>query len=257
MTVFTPLIVLPRRTHDETAASDATVSNLGTMPTSPSSFDSSSSSFFVHDSPYEHYDNVKTERIAVTALLFLWLATLLAKQIAVFVEMKAQRREEEVPVTEYEPLLGGRQRSKAAEWAPRFDKAADAVRGTLLMLLAAAMFVSIPVPYTCQLQQPPCPGTPIPPETQCTVCFANGTTLGTSIISWVFTALSLLWLAMELAVVDKVSTAIARILVSLASFPLILTIFGNEKNEKSLAYLAVIGFKEWAKIEARADETCN
>ncbi|KAJ3171067.1 hypothetical protein HDU88_008101 [Geranomyces variabilis] len=216
------------------------------MPTTSSSFDTSSS-FFVHDSPYENYDNVKTEWIAVTALLFLWLATLLARQIAVFVDMRAQRREEEVPVTEYEPLLGGRQRSKAAKW----------------MLLAAAIFVSIPVPYTCHLKQPHCPGI-IPPETQCTVCFANGTTLGTSIISWVFTALSLLWFAMELAVVDKVSTAIARILVSLASFPLILTIFGNEKNQnlKGMAVAgvreaAVIGFKEWAKIEARADETCN
>ncbi|KAJ3149366.1 hypothetical protein HDU89_003728 [Geranomyces variabilis] len=198
------------------------------MPATSSSFDSSSS-FFVHDSPYENYDNVKTEWIAVTALLFLWLATLLARQIAVFVDMKAQRREGEVPVTEYEPLLGGRQRSKAAEWAPRFDRAADAVRVTLLMLLAAAIFVSIPVPYICHLKQPHCPGI-IPPETQCTVCFANGTTLGTSIISWVFTALSLLWLAMELAVVEKVSTAIARILVSLASFPLILTIFGKREE---------------------------
>ncbi|KAJ3168354.1 hypothetical protein HDU87_001191 [Geranomyces variabilis] len=243
MTVFTPLIPLPRRTDNKTTAGDTTVSHLETMLTTSSSLDSSAS-FLVHDRPYEHYDSVRSEWIAVTALLFLWLLTLLARQIAMFADMKARRRQEEEERDEYEPLLNPRQKSKPGEWAPRFDRAADALRITLLMLLSATIFVSIPMPYTCQIREPNRPGSPIPHEPQCTVCFTNGTTRGTSIISWVFTALSLLWFVIELAVVENASTAIARILVSLASFPLIATIFA-------------IGFNEWAKINARANKSCN
>ncbi|KAJ3151266.1 hypothetical protein HDU89_002105 [Geranomyces variabilis] len=239
MSIFANLFQLVRRGDDETAASDRMVSSFAGTATPKDSF-------FVHDRPYEQYDSVKSEWIAVTAMLFLWLVTLLARQIAVMVDVRARMRHEQESgeTTERQPLLSSNLKDRAGEWAPKFDRAADALRVTLLMLLAATIFVSIPMPYTCQLEKPHNPGFPIPPETVCTVCFANGTTLGTSIISWVFTALSLLWLVMELAVVDNVSASIARTFVSVASFPLILTIF-------------VIGLKEWSKINARANQTCN
>ncbi|KAJ3167615.1 hypothetical protein HDU88_002061 [Geranomyces variabilis] len=239
MSISANLLQLVRRGDDETAASDRMVSSFAGTATPKDSF-------FVHNRPYEQYDSVKSEWIAVTALLFLWLVTLLARQIAMMVDVRARMRHEQESgeTTERQPLLSSNLKDRAGEWAPKFDRAADALRVTLLMLLAATIFVSIPMPYTCQLESPHNPGFPTPPETECTVCFANGTTLGTSIISWVFTALSLLWLVMELAVVDNVSASIARTFVSVASFPLILTIF-------------VIGFKEWSKINARADQTCN
>ncbi|KAJ3162319.1 hypothetical protein HDU86_004799 [Geranomyces michiganensis] len=241
MSLLTNILALVRRDDNNNANADNESAHLLASDSPPS--------FFIPNQPYEHYDSVKSEWIAVTALLFLWLASLLARQVAAMVDVRRRRAVEEEGGAESEPLLlhgggGGGARSKAGEWAPRFDRAADALRVTLLMLLAATIFVSVPMPYTCRLEGPYHPGYPVPPETHCTVCLANGTTLGTSIISWVFTALSLLWLVMELAVTDEPSAAIVRSFVSLVTFPLILTIF-------------VIGFKEWAKISARADQTCD
>ncbi|KAI8911182.1 Endonuclease/exonuclease/phosphatase [Powellomyces hirtus] len=215
-------------------------------------------SFFVPKRSYDDYDYVRSEWIAdpeqpitlqltavalVTALTFLWLLTLIARQVATFVEHQALRRASEDP--DREPLMRDRQTAeRAGQWAPRFDRASDALRHALMMLLAAIVFVSIPLPYACKVDQPLQPGIPISPGPHCMTCLGNGTTLGTSIISWVFFALAGLWLVLELVVADATSAALARTFVGLASFPLILAIF-------------VVGFKEWAKIGEREVQLGN
>ncbi|KAI8593832.1 hypothetical protein BDZ88DRAFT_101732 [Geranomyces variabilis] len=153
MSIFANLFQLVRRGDDETAPSDRMVSSFAGTATPKDSF-------FVHDRPYEQYDSVKSEWIAVTALLFLWLLTLLARQIAVMVDVRARMRHEQESgeTTERQPLLSSNLKDRAGEWAPKFDRAADALRVTLLMLLAATIFVSIPMPYTCQLENPHNPG---------------------------------------------------------------------------------------------------
>ncbi|TPX61173.1 hypothetical protein PhCBS80983_g01318 [Powellomyces hirtus] len=194
-------------------------------------------SFFVPNRSYDDYDYVRSEWIAVTALTFLWLLTLIARQVATFVEHQALRRVSEDP--DREPLMRDRQTAeRAGQWAPRFDRASDALRHALMMLLAAIVFVSIPLPYACKVDQPLQPGIPISPGPHCMTCLGNGTTLGTSIISWVFFALAALWLVLELVVADATSAALARTFVGLASFPLILAIFASLSRWTLTASLA-------------------
>ncbi|KAJ3017391.1 hypothetical protein HKX48_003566 [Thoreauomyces humboldtii] len=199
---------------------------------------------------------VKSMWIAVTSLIFLWLAAMLTRQAAAFVE---RRSNQEVIASrndtntsedgeERDPLLPGGVRARdasarARQWGPRLDRAADALRHAVLMLLAATIFASIPLPYTCVSNPNLRPGLPIPPAPTCETCVATGVTLATSILAWVFLALSALWFVMELVVVDAASGAIARTCVGVACFPLILAMF-------------VITFKEWATIEAR-DVPCK
>lgn len=74
-------------------------------------------------------------------------------------------------------------------------------------------------------------------------CLSNGTTLGTSILAWVFFALTILWVILELAAIDPISSAVVRAVIGATAFPLILAMF-------------VVGFKEWEKIRSRDARDC-
>ncbi|KAI8825200.1 uncharacterized protein EV422DRAFT_605890 [Fimicolochytrium jonesii] len=197
-------------------------------------------SFFVPNRYYENYEYVKSQWIAVTSLLFLWALALIARQVATYL---TERSQAEATETERQALLTPETRARASGWAPRFDRAADALRNCLMMLVAATILSSIPYPYMCKMQQPLRPGLPIRPEPICGTCLSNGSTLASSILSWVFVAMTLLATILELAVSDMTSAAMARTFTGLVSFPLILTIF-------------ILAFKQWGKIHDQ-EQRCD
>ncbi|TPX72419.1 hypothetical protein SpCBS45565_g00553 [Spizellomyces sp. 'palustris'] len=208
--------------------------------------DANRSGFFVPHPYYDRYEYAKSEWIAVTTLLLLWALTLLARYVASYIERRAV---EAVERGETLPLLGTppaefRAAQEAGEWAPRFAKAANALRNALLMLLAATILTTVPMPYTCRTPTHYVPGLPLPEPGHCGTCLSNGTTLGTSILSWVFIALTILWFILELASVDAISSSIVRTVMGICSFPLILAMF-------------VVGFKEWSKIMSKDDPDCH
>jgi hypothetical protein len=77
----------------------------------------------------------------------------------------------------------------------------------------------------------PAPGpVPVPPSDNCDTCLTNGVTLSTVILSWIFTALSALWVLMEMAAWSAAGTAVTGVIMGLCSFPLIVAMFAVGLN---------------------------
>ncbi len=69
------------------------------------------------------------------------------------------------------------------------------------------------------------PVSPIPPGRETNVCYSNGTTEATAVISWIFFALTALWFILEMATTDPKSSAISRAIMGTLTFPLIIAYF--------------------------------
>ncbi|KAI9017497.1 hypothetical protein BC832DRAFT_33082 [Gaertneriomyces semiglobifer] len=195
--------------------------------------------FFVHQPYYDRYDYAKSQWIAVTALLFTLGLVMLARELASYFENAGLSTEEELD--ERRALLDNDQRPRAVNsWTSRCARGAGALRHALLMLLGAVVFTTLPYPYACRSTPENIPGIPIPPSPQCGTCLGSGTTLGTSVLSWVFFSLAILWLLLEMVASENVSAALMRSIIGILSYPLIFAIFIN-------------GFVEWTKMKSHED----
>jgi hypothetical protein len=69
------------------------------------------------------------------------------------------------------------------------------------------------------------PVSPIPPGRESGVCYSNGVTESTAVLSWVFFAMTALWFILEMAVTEPRSSAISRAIMGTLTFPLIVALF--------------------------------
>ncbi|KAJ3280109.1 hypothetical protein HK104_000902 [Borealophlyctis nickersoniae] len=219
--------------------------------------------------PYD-YDNridyVRAQWTGVFVLFLLWGLLLLLRFISQIVEWRRgapARPLAQEERGERQPLLGedgdvmdgGHHTTSVANvqvvlagiQSDRLGRAARAARSAFLMLLAATILSTLPVPYSC-LESHPIPGpvpAPVPlPPPRCTTCFATGASQTTSILTWAFTTLAILWVALEMAAIEALAGHVSRLILALVSYPIILAIF-------------ILVLKEWARIRSAGEAQCR
>ncbi|KAJ3410971.1 hypothetical protein HDV05_002948 [Chytridiales sp. JEL 0842] len=122
-------------------------------------------------------------------------------------------------------------------WGDRFDNAERTIHRAFIMLLAVSVFSSIPIAYSCSIdtffpnsnnndddggRRPPGPipipsppHLPTPGEGGCGTCLTNGLSLATVILGWIFTALSAIWVLMEMATYSLAGSAVTGVIMGL------------------------------------------
>ncbi|TPX56515.1 hypothetical protein PhCBS80983_g04472 [Powellomyces hirtus] len=116
----------------------------------------------------------------------------------------------------------------------RWDRGAEAARKAFFLSLLIATICSLPIEYMCS-------GSPdLMPVPECTTCLTNGASLATVILSWVFFALSVVWVFLDLGLAHGISVAGTSLLMTLLAQPLIVAAF-------------IITFRRWRELR---DRTC-
>ncbi|TPX34714.1 D-alanine---D-alanine ligase [Synchytrium microbalum] len=128
---------------------------------------------------------------------------------------------------ESETVFGGgageaEESERFGTWISRLDHVSDALRTNLLLLLAAATLISLPIEYSCAtLFKTQAGATAI----SCGPCISNATSTISTILVWLFVAATMIWGLLELLVSDPNSASATRFAIVLLSQPLMIVIF--------------------------------
>jgi len=144
-------------------------------------------------------------------------------------------------VDERTRLLAGEEAPDTERVNPRIDRfrrAAQAARTTFLMLLSAAVFVSLPIATMCEVPSD-VPGAVV----RCERCVRNGVVEATPILVWSFFGLSGIWVVLELFASpgSRTGTSVIRAIMGTIVAPVIIAVWG-------------IGVGRWADLRRLEDE---
>ncbi|KAI8817979.1 uncharacterized protein EV422DRAFT_570129 [Fimicolochytrium jonesii] len=119
----------------------------------------------------------------------------------------------------------------------RFERAAKAARTTFLLSLIIATVGSIPIEYACTTSRDALPG--MPPIRECHTCLTNAASLPMVILSWVFLAMSAMWVLLDLSLSHVSSLEGVSVLMDLLAEPLVLAAL-------------IIALRRWSALRSRS-----
>jgi len=152
---------------------------------------------------------------------------------------------EPVPVSRGSTIVSGddeAQTSHASDsddtssWINRWSRGANAARNAFFLSLLVATIASLPIEYMCQ-DDDTMPGDAVPiPE--CRTCLSNAASMSIVILSWVYLALSAVWVMFDVGLGHKTSVAGTGLMMTLLAQPLVVAAF-------------VLAFRRWNALRAR------
>ncbi|KAJ3179979.1 hypothetical protein HDU85_004263 [Gaertneriomyces sp. JEL0708] len=115
----------------------------------------------------------------------------------------------------------GDQETPSSIWQRRCDRAARSARTAFTLSLVIATIASLPIEYRCRGAD--FPTNPIPPA--CHTCLTNASTLGMAVVGWIFMALSIAWVALDLFMHHVSTAAMNQLVMTLVAEPLVVIAF--------------------------------
>ncbi|KNC99493.1 uncharacterized protein SPPG_09229 [Spizellomyces punctatus DAOM BR117] len=124
-------------------------------------------------------------------------------------------------------------------WLRRLHRASRAARRSFLLSTVIATLASLPIEYACRVQPiDGTPGAPIPLP-PCGTCLGNAASLPLTIMQWVFLALSVAWIFLDLFTSHASTVAGTHFVMTLLAQSLVLASF-------------ILAFKHWSNFRRRS-----
>ncbi|KAJ3332588.1 hypothetical protein HDU76_013765 [Blyttiomyces sp. JEL0837] len=129
-------------------------------------------------------------------------------------------------------------------WTDRLEKATAIIHRSFSMLLAAVIFLSLPIAHMCIVVGPSrifkTSSTRDRDDHYHKPCLTNAASTTSVILAWIFTAMSVLWWFLELLSWSFATSGITQCLIGFASFPFVMALF-------------FMGFQSWSDLTSHGD----
>ncbi|KAI8833751.1 hypothetical protein BC829DRAFT_407631 [Chytridium lagenaria] len=194
--------------------------------------------------PYDdHYDLLRSLWTAV--LLHLVFTVALQIFFVVADSLASLRHFYHGIEIEAQPILAHEgMRHQRGSWSESLERASLTTAKTFMIFLAAAIFLSIPVAYKCNLlDKDTTLSTPLSALAgsvagRCATCMSNAITGQTVALSWTYLGVSAIWGLLDVFSVGAFMHAMLSSILAVVNYALAVSLF-------------VMGFNEWSRIISR------